>query len=310
MTRTLTMHVLCAAIAAACLAAVPAPAAASTESIGDIRDRIAETERRKLELIRTLALIYETRGEQEKAIAYTMQAFMLDASDEALAAKLLDLLRGSERWADMIPIYERLIEEHPGQSQQYLLELGTCYFKVGNEERALEVLDEYRTEYADYQETYLKLASVLADNGHMPKAAAILEEAVADKFKDHYKLHWQLGTVYIELNEIKKAIGAYEAAFNLVEPGSDRNAINSRLISLYKKADCIDEVIDERLREIEEMDAQLVESWWAEAQALERDKQLDKAIEYYRKVAALAPDSEKGKAAAAKVDELTSKQEK
>jgi tetratricopeptide (TPR) repeat protein len=300
MARYLKAWAIGAAIAAACLATLPAPAADSSESIGDIRDRIAATERKKLELIRTLALIYETRGEQDKAIAYTMQAFMLDASDEALAAKLLDLLRRGERWADMIPIYERLIEERPG----------ACYFKTGNEKRALEVLDEYRTEYADYEETYLKLASVLADNGHMPKAAAILEEAVADKFKDHYKLHWQLGTVYIELGEIEKAIKAYEAAFDLVEPGSDRNAIHSRLISLYKQSDRIDEVIAEREQEIGQIDAELVKLYWAQAAAHEKAAEFADAVEYYRKVVALAPDSEKGKAAAAKVAELSPKLEK
>ncbi|GAG06612.1 unnamed protein product, partial [marine sediment metagenome] len=266
-----------------------APAADSPESIGDLRDRIAETERKKLELVKTLALIFEARGDQEKAIAYTYQAFMLDATDEALATKLLELLRTRDRWSEMIPIYERLIDERPGRSQQYLLELGTCHFKVGDADRALEVLDRYRKEYAEYEATYLKLASVLADNGHMPKAAAILEEAVAGDFKGHYKMHWQLGIVYVELGETLKAIGAYEAALDLVEPGSDRNAINSRLISLYKKADRIDEVIAKREREIEEIDARLVKLYWAEAEAHEKAERFAEAVEFYRKIVALAP---------------------
>ncbi len=303
MTRHLKVCAFVGMIAAVCLAALPAPAA--EESIGDIRDRIAETERKKLELVKTLALIFEARGEQDKATAYTYQAFMLDATDDALAAKLLDLLRRGERWADMIPIYERLIDERPGRSQQYLLELGKCHFKMGQAERALGVLEQYRKEYAEYQETYLKLASILADNGHMPKAAAVLEEAVAGRFKKHYKVHWQLGIVYVELGETEKAIEAYETALDLVEPGSDRNAINSRLISLYKKADRIDEVIEKREREIEEIDTRLVTLYWAEAQRHEKAGRLGEAVEFYRKIVALAPDSDKGKAAAAKVAELS-----
>jgi len=308
MARRLTPCLLSAVMAAVCLAAPPAWAA-EEESIGDIRDRIAETEQKKIELVKTLALIHEARGDQDKAIECTEQAFMLDADDEVLAAKLLDLLRKAERWADLARVYRRLIDERPGSSRQHMIELGTCYFKLGREADALDVLDEYRREYADYEETYLKLASILADNGHMPEAAAILEEAVAGRFKEHYKLHWQLGIVYVELGEIEGAIPKYEAALDLVEPGSDRNAINSRLISLYKRAERIDQVIEKRESEIEEIDAKLVKLYWARAHAHEKAEELDEAVGYYRKIVALAPDSDTGKAAAAKVDELTPKLE-
>jgi len=285
------------------------PSAAATESIGDLHDRISETEQKKLELVKTLALIFEARGDADKALTYTRQAFMLDPTDEALAQKLLDLLRKDERWADMVPVYQRLIDESPSRSQQYLIELGACHFKTGEAERALEVLEQYRKEYADYEETYLKLAELLGDNGRLEKAATIVEEAVAGRFKKHYKMHWQLGIIYVELGETEKAIGAYEAALDLVGQGSDRNAINSRLISLYKKADRIDEVIEKREHEIEEIDARLVKMYWTEAQEQEQAERIADAIALYRKIVALAPDSDTGKAAAAKVAELSPKLE-
>ncbi|MBN1918289.1 MAG: tetratricopeptide repeat protein [Verrucomicrobia bacterium] len=289
---------------------VAAPARASEDTPYDIRDRIAEIERQKLELVKTLALIYEARDDQTKAAEYTYQAFMLDATDEVLAAKLIDLMRKNERWTEMIAIYERLIEERPGQSQEYLLDMSTCYFKLAQSDKAFAVLDQYKREYADYVETYLKLATVYADAGSLDKAAGVLQEAAVHReFGKQYKVHWQLGIVYVELDKIEEAISAYEKALDLVEPGSDRNAINSRLIALYKQADKIEDVIQKRETEIDEIDAKLVKLYWAEAEKHEQAERFLEAIKLYRKIGALAPDSDKGKAAAAKIEELTPKVE-
>ena len=285
-----------------------APARASEDTPYDIRDRIETIERQKLELVKTLALIYEARGDKDKATEYTYQAFMIDASDDVLAAKLLDLMRRNERWAEMIAIYERLIEERPGRSQDYMLDLSTCYFKLDQADKALQVLDQYKREYADYVETYLKLASIYGENGRLDKAAGVLEEAAAHaEFGKQYKVHWQLGIVYVELDKIEDAIGAYEKALDLVEPGSDRNAINNRLIALYKQADKIEDVIQKRENEIEAIDAKLVKLYWAEAAKHEEAERFADAIKLYRKIVALAPESEQGKAAAAKIEELTPK---
>jgi len=303
MTRHLITCVLCGLVAAV-LASAP-PAAATEESIADIRDRIAETKQKKLELLKTLALIYEARGDQDKAIEYTTQAFMLTAADEVLAKRLLDMLRAGERWADMIPIYEYLVDEHPGSSQQYMRRLAECHFKTGQADAAVEILDRYRKDFADYQQTFLDIAELLADNGQAERAASLLEEAIAGRFKEHYKLHWQLGLVYIELGETNKAIGAYEAALDLAEPGRDHDAINSRLIQLYKEADTLDEVIERREREIEQLDSRLVGLYWDKATRHEGAGETAEAVDLYRKIVAVAPESEQGKAAAAKVAELT-----
>jgi len=307
MIRTLTAFMLLALIAAVC---VPVRlAVAAGESVGDLRDRIAETEQKKLELVKTLALIYEMRGEQDKAITCIRQAFMLEPEDDALAQKLLDLLRKGQHWAEMVPIYERLIDERPGRSQQYLLALGECHFKLDQADRALEVLEQYRKEYADKPETYLRLADLLGDHDHLEDAATMLEEAVAGRFKESHKLHWQLAIVYARLGHTEKAIEAYEATLDLVEPGSDRSAIHSQLIALYKKAERIDELIAKREHEIESLDAQLVKLYWAEAERHEQADRIREAVESYRKIVALAPESDIGKSAAAKVAELSPKLE-
>jgi tetratricopeptide (TPR) repeat protein len=306
MSHTTTALLLALLLAAGFIAV--APAKASEDTPYDIRDRIEEIERQKLELVKTLALIYEARGDKDKATDYTYQAFMLDATDEVLAAKLLDLMRKNERWNEMIAIYERLIQERPGRGQEYMLDLTSCYFKLGQDEKADEVLDRYKREYADYVETYLKLATLYADNGNLDKAAAVLEEAAAHpEFGKQYKIHWQLGIVDVDRGEIEEAINAYEKALDLVEPGSDRNAINSRLIALYKQADKIEDVIQKRENEIEAIDARLVKLYWTEAEKHEAAERFAEAIKLYRKIVALAPDSDKGKSAAAKIEELTPK---
>jgi tetratricopeptide (TPR) repeat protein len=307
MTRRVTV-VACAAFAVALYLAGRA-AVAAEESIGELRDRITEAEQKKLELVKTLALIYETRGEQDKAIACLREAFVLNPDDDALAQKLLDLLRQGQRWAEMVPIYERLIDEQPGRSQQYLLALGQCHFKLDQPERALEVLAQYRKENGDKAETYLSLGAVLSNNGHLAEAAALLEEGVAGAFKDNYRLRWQLGVVYARLEQTDKAIGAYEAALGLVGAGSDRSTINSQLIALYKKADRMDELIAKREKEIKGIDDQLVKLYWDTAQRQEQAGETAQAVEFYRKIVALAPESETGKQAAAKVAELSPKVE-
>ncbi len=299
--------VLILGVLAVLSALAPPPATAAGESIGELRDRITETERKKLELVRTLALIAEARGDDEQAIAYSRQAFMLDPTDETLARKLLGLLRRDERWADMVPIYERLIDEHPGRSQQYLLELARCHFKTGDADRALEVLEQCRKEDPDSEETYIEIAKLLGDNARLADAAAMLEQAVAARFKKSYKLHARLGLIYIELGQTDKAIQAHEAAFDLVDRGAERDEIQSRLISLYKKADRIDEIVAKREGEIEQIDAQLVELYWTEAARHEKAGRLDEAVRFYRNIVALAPDSDKGKAAAAKLTEIAPK---
>jgi tetratricopeptide (TPR) repeat protein len=235
---------------------------------------------------------------------------MLDATDEDLAARLLDLLRKDERWTEMVPIYKRLIDERPASSRQYLLELSQCLFRLGSEDEALAVLDQYRTDYADYEDTYLKLSAILSNHGHTQKAADTLREALERKdLEKSYRLHWQLGIVYVDLGETEKAIDSYEAALDLVGPGSDRDAINNRLIELYKQAERIDEVIEKREQEIEDIDAKLVKLYWAEAEKREKSEEFAAAIEYYGKIVALAPDSDTGKAAAARIEKLKPKLE-
>jgi hypothetical protein len=92
MSHTVTALLLPTLLAAGLVAAAPARAIEDTPY--DIRDRIETIERQKLELVKTLALIYEARGDKDKATEFTYQAFMLDATDEVLAARLLDLSAG------------------------------------------------------------------------------------------------------------------------------------------------------------------------------------------------------------------------
>jgi tetratricopeptide (TPR) repeat protein len=237
-------HLLLGIIAASCL--VAHPAAAADEPTGDLPERIAELEHKRLEMVKLLALTLDGLGQPEKAIPLLSKAYRLDPTDEVLARRLVDLLQRGERWTEMIPIFERLLDDHPDHRQRYLPRLARCYFKTGQEQRALEVLDEYRREYADVERTYVRIAEALGDNGHLAEARVLLEKAAADRFKDNHVILTQLGTVYAKLDENEKAIKTYEAALKLVGSGSERQAINNALIAVCEKTGSLD-VIAERV---------------------------------------------------------------
>ncbi len=274
------------------------------ESIGDIKEKIEKAETEKLDIVKTLAAIYEINENMDKAIQYYQLAFDLSKDDKAISDKLLNLYNQKKMWKEMIPIYEYLVESNPRKNQSYLTQLADCYFKINQDDKAVEVFKKYLDEYSEYEETYYAIADILLQHKKFEQAAEVYQKAVEGHFPDKYKMHWSLAKIYIQLEKYDKALKAYEEAKKYVPGGYDKQQIEAELIQLYKKADVIDKVIKEKENEIKEIDKKLIELYWQEAREKEDGDDIESALKYYRKIVTIAPDTEKGKAAAKKIEEL------
>ena len=274
------------------------------ESIGDIKEKIEKAEAEKLDIVKTLAAIYQINENIDKAIQYYQLAFNLSKDDKAISDKLLDLYNQKKMWREMIPIYEYLAESNPRKNQYYLKQLGDCYFKINQDDRAIEVFKKYLDEYSEYEETYYSIGDILFQHKKFEEAAKVYQKAIEGGFSDKYKVHWSLAKIYMQLEKYDRALKAYESAKKYVSKGYDRQQIEAELIQLYKKTDIIDKVIKEKENEIKEIDKKLIDLYWQEAREKEDGNEIESALKYYRKIVTIAPDSEKGKAAAKKIEEL------
>lgn len=178
--------------------------------------------------------------------------------------ELCDEMYRQERWEELIPAYQRLIELLPaqrptarrsggmivGRYHYCVMQLGWCYEKLcesllerGEKERALKVLDVYRKSYNSYA-AYDTVAVFLVSNGLLEEAKTILEEAVAGQFKKDFSILRELSDVYLKLDETDKAVDTFEF---LVEHAKmphyfSRNSVLGRLAVLCKKAGRFDTI--------------------------------------------------------------------
>ena len=280
----------------------------SGETIYDIRQRVERAEKERFELLKLLAHIYSCTDRKEEAIAMYEKALLMEPTDRELVESLLKLYRESERWADMMPIYERLLEQYKGKNEQYYKELVVLYFKMEQKEKAFGLLERFVDEHVDSEETYRYVATVFMKHNERERVLETLRKGL-DKFPDNFDLNRWAASTYMELEEYSEALKYFEAAKESTTSKSSKEMIDREMMALYEKADIVKDIIKKKAIELEDVETKLQELYLKQAEAKLAAGKMSEAIESYRKVVGLAPDTAEGKAALKKLKELKSNAE-
>ena len=278
---------------------------AEDNSIVSLRERIDRAERERLDLCRILGAIYEEIGDAEKAIEVYRMGFQVYPDDPFLCGKLVRLYTVREAWSELIPIYESLVNANPGANQSYLNDLAQCYIRAGQPDKALMVMLEMLDQYAENAALYRDAAQMFLKNECYEEAAAICRKAIDGKSADNADLHWILGRAMAHLKQYEQAVPAYEKAIELSSGGRSRELMEKELAELCTQEPVVEQILANKLESLRLVEQRLAELYWEKAISAEQQGNLAGAKTLYRRIALLVPDSDAGKAAEKKVQELS-----
>lgn len=285
------------------LARIPA-FGAQDDSVVSLREKIDRAERERLEVCRILGAIYEEIGDADKAIEVYRMGFQVYPDDPFLCGKLVRLYTVREAWSELVPIYESLANANPGANQSYLNDLAQCYIKAGQPGKALTVTGEMLDQYAENAALYRDAAQTFIKNECYEGAASICRKGIDGKFGDSADLHWILGQATAKLQQYEKAVPAYEKAIELSSAGRIRELIEKELAELCTHEPVVEQILANKLRSLRGIEQRLAELYWEKAVAAEQAGDLAEARTLYQKIALLVPDSDTGRAAEKKTQEL------
>lgn len=271
------------------------------ERLLKFQSKIQELENRKFEACRLLAQIYEQNGQQDKALEKYAAAWEMKPEDRTIAEKLMYSYIDKKKWDKLIPIYEQMIKSRPDYNYYFEM-LGICYMKIGKAEKAWEIWNTYLKANA-FEGNYQSLGSNLRNYQMNDEAIKVFEEGIK-KFPENYYLHYYLAQTYVNKKLYKEALKEYEAALRLTNDEYQKQQMEREIITIYKQAGMLNEIIKSKEDSLTEIDDKLPEFYLAVAQIFEKKKLLQEALSFYKKLVTIYPDTEQGKKAAERVKEL------
>lgn len=137
-------------------------------------------------------------------------------------AKAEETARRKEYWLteaenNFMGYYQRVNRE----SQMYIdvaLNIAKVHRSRGNSRTALEFLDEAINEHPLASSPYALASLIHKDNGDIDKAVSVLLQGIRATDGDSAELHYFLGLMYIELNDIDSAVEHAQSAYRLGYP--------------------------------------------------------------------------------------------
>ncbi len=281
--------------------ASPAP---QRDALSTLREKIDRAEKESMEICKTLGAIYEEIGDTDKAVKSYRMAFQVFPDDPFVCRKLIALCTAKERWAELVPVYKSLINANPGANETYMNKLAECYLKADQPEEAVAVirqmLDEYGEDAADYRDA----AQMLMSYEEYEPAASVCRNGIEAGFEQSSVLHGLLRRAAAQAGKYGEAISAYRKAIELSASQRERVILEQELAELCQKEPIIERLLEKKAESLQAIDERLAELYWQKALQEEKDGKLDAALVLYRRIFSLAPDSDRGKAAEKRIQEL------
>jgi tetratricopeptide (TPR) repeat protein len=222
---------------------------ADWDSLKEIKDQAlklaveAQDESGALALNLELAQICQDRLMQpDDALQYFQNALAIQPAHQEALQKTKSLLKYQHQYADLIKVLEnyRAIAESTLGSDEligFYLELAEAYETEGQEEPAIEVLNQIRKYDENHSKALTLLARLYENNGNLEKAAETLNLALRNASGSDSVEAWRrLGNLYLDsLNDIEQAKTAYKNAVAQSEM-TDTASMDS-LIRIAKEQD-------------------------------------------------------------------------
>jgi tetratricopeptide (TPR) repeat protein len=163
---------------------------------------IAHTPREKLGFYQGLVRLAEhERKSPDEAVGYLMQMLDLDNSDQATYAGLERLYTQTERWHELVELYERhadvrgTLGDAEGEIALLARAADTWEGPLGNADAAGEILEKILKRDPRYVPALARLARIYESAGDWAQCTETLQRALAlaPKGKDAADIHYRLG---------------------------------------------------------------------------------------------------------------------
>ncbi|WP_162846830.1 tetratricopeptide repeat protein [Marinicella litoralis] len=160
----------------------------------------------------------EQYREAKDAIKQAIQ--LSDKPKETWYQLLLAIHSELSEYTDMADVLRILISLSPNK-KVYWMQLHSVLFTLKEDKQSLAVWElAYRKNLFDKESDYLQLFKLYSYNDVPYKAAETLQKALDDKKVESNFKHWkQVGAVWYEARELRKALAAYEKASSFASDG-------------------------------------------------------------------------------------------
>ncbi len=277
----------------------------SEDEVSALREKIDRAERERTELCKILGAIYEESGDTDNAIRVYRMGFQVAPDDPFLCDKLKELCTKEERWEELVLVYESLVYANPGANEPYMKKLAECHLKVGQMAEAVTVIGEMLEEYGDRAADYRDAGQMLMTYGQHEAAVEILRSGIDKKPDRVGELYFVLGRSLAKANKYSEAVEAYEKAIELCDSEREKRVLTQELAELCEEGSVVEDILDKKMESVRALDERLADLYWQRARREEEKGDLPGAIALYRKIVSLEPSSDRAKAAADKIRQLS-----
>ena len=230
--------------------------------------------------------------------------FQVSPDDVFLCNKLKELCTKEERWGELVLVYESLVNGNPGANESYMKKLAECHLNMGDYEDGVRVMGELLDEYGDTAADYRDAAQTLMTYEQYEAAAGICRKGIEKQPDGSRDLYCMLGRALAKAGKYAEAVVAYEQAIQRSSSERDKRILEEEFAELCKDKPVIEEILKEKKESLESMDQRLAELYWKKARQEEKGD-LAGATALYRKIVSLVPGSDRAKAAANKIRQLS-----
>ncbi|MFW6053436.1 MAG: tetratricopeptide repeat protein, partial [Persicimonas sp.] len=232
----------------------------------------------------SLARMYLTTEQDEKALELLERARDEGVQDIRLSAYLADAYRQSGRYAKAVDQINEVIEKHP-KNQEYIFIRGRIYFDQGNYDTAREDFNKAYEFDPRFHDAYFFVGRTAFEQGDFKKAMKIFRHVLDYKPNDG-NFHYWMGRAYEAEDRLTQALEEYRNATKVDDDYASGNpklyVRRGRLLSRLGYS------VQGR-RDIEralEADPSMFEALVAMGESNYRDKQYEEAIKNFDKVLA------------------------
>jgi tetratricopeptide (TPR) repeat protein len=277
----------------------------SEDEVSALREKIDRAERERAELCKILGAIHEESGDTDNAIRVYRMGFQVAPDDPFLCEKLKELCTKGERWKELVLVYESLIYANPGANGPYMKKLAECHLKVGQMAEAVMVIGEMLEEYGDTAADYRDAGQMLMTYELYDAAADILRGGIEKKPDRVGELYFMLGRSLAKAHKYSEAVEAYEKAIELCDSEREKRILTQELAELCEEGSVVEDILDRKMESVKALDERLADLYWQMACGEEERGNVPGATAFYRKIVSLTPGSDRAKAAATKVQQLS-----
>lgn len=189
-----------------------------------------------------LATVLLSRGQASEAVLHSEKAFLAESSNEWYARLLIELYKNEKRYADAIPIAERIYKE--GKDAHFLYELSGLYLLTKKYKKAIQVLDRVEQIQGVTEQTSRQKEEIYLQKGDLKGAIRELEK-LSRTFPDQVLYRGMLADLYMQgkreregeaiyLDILRKDPISGQAAFSLAAYYHGKGKLDTYLEYLLK----------------------------------------------------------------------------